>query len=233
MWQMAAEGQSGRMVCDMEVHQSWIPPRGKNGTNWYSLTLAERCWRPNSRCEHCEVVGSEFQLWQQWRERQAMFQRAVHSCHTTKWRASQSAHPCESADYDQATLHGAEYQLKCIGNDGADAGVSKNLRQVGPTDSHTGKERSLYASFSVLIEPICGRRWQFPGSSLVIRWRCCWTTTSWNQNDSPWSDDMWIPHRIKCSKYSPQWVKWRARGDPYGFPGTQNKPSTLTTALQH
>jgi len=30
--------------------------------------LAERFWRPNSECEHCEVVGSVFQQWQwlQW-----------------------------------------------------------------------------------------------------------------------------------------------------------------------
>jgi len=44
----------------------WIPLCRKNGTLWHSLTLTERLWRPNSGCEHNEVVGDEFQLWQQW-----------------------------------------------------------------------------------------------------------------------------------------------------------------------
>ena len=38
----------------------WIPPCGKNGTRWHSLTLAECLWRPNSGCEHSEVVGGTF-----------------------------------------------------------------------------------------------------------------------------------------------------------------------------
>ena len=38
----------------------------------------------------------------------------MHSCHTTKRRASRSAHPSESA----GTVYGAEYRLQCIGNDG-------------------------------------------------------------------------------------------------------------------
>jgi len=43
------------------------------------------------------------------------------------------------------------------------------------------------------------------------------TTTSWSENGSPWSSDMWIPHRRKSSKYSPQWVEmctvfWKGKG---------------------
>ena len=46
----------------------WIPPCGKNGTHWYTLTLAEHLWRPNGGCEHSEAVGDAFQQWrlQQW-----------------------------------------------------------------------------------------------------------------------------------------------------------------------
>ena len=44
----------------------WIPPCKNYGTPWQSLTLPE-CWqRPNSGCEHSEVVGGVFQLWWQW-----------------------------------------------------------------------------------------------------------------------------------------------------------------------
>ena len=35
----------------------WIPPCGKIGTHWHSLTLAECLWRSKSGCEHSEVVG--------------------------------------------------------------------------------------------------------------------------------------------------------------------------------
>jgi len=46
--------------------------------------------------------------------------------------------PHELADYDQGTVHGAEYRLQCVGNDGGNVGISQSLRQVGPTNAHTG-----------------------------------------------------------------------------------------------
>ena len=42
----------------------WMPPCGKNGTHWHSWIHAECFWRPNSECEHSEVVGGVLQ--QQW-----------------------------------------------------------------------------------------------------------------------------------------------------------------------
>ena len=42
-----------------------IPPCRKNGTHQHSFTLAERLWRPNSACEHSEVVGWVLQQWRQ------------------------------------------------------------------------------------------------------------------------------------------------------------------------
>jgi len=35
-------------------------------------------------------------------------------------------------------LYGAEYRLQCVGNDGGNVGISQSLRQVGPTNAHTG-----------------------------------------------------------------------------------------------
>ena len=55
-----------------------------------------------------------------------------------KRRASQSAHPCESADYDYGTVYGAEYRLQCVGSVGGNVRISQSLRQVGPTNAHTG-----------------------------------------------------------------------------------------------
>ena len=48
--------------------RNWIPPCRKNCIHWHSSTLAERLWRPNSRCEHSEAVSGAFQQCpqQQW-----------------------------------------------------------------------------------------------------------------------------------------------------------------------
>ena len=63
MQQMAAEGQSDKMVPDMEVHM-----KQRCGTEYgRSLTLAEYFWRPASGCEHSEVGGASHQ-WRQWHE---------------------------------------------------------------------------------------------------------------------------------------------------------------------
>ena len=61
---MAEEGQSDRTVSDMKVQMKqkcapWI----KNGTHWYSSTIVEHCWRPNSGCEHNEKMSDLFQQW--------------------------------------------------------------------------------------------------------------------------------------------------------------------------
>jgi len=44
----------------------WIPLCRNNCIRWCSLTLAEHWWRPNSGCEHSEMMGGEFQQWWPW-----------------------------------------------------------------------------------------------------------------------------------------------------------------------
>ena len=61
VWQNGIWHRSGN---EAKVHH-WIPPCGKNGTRWHSLTLGGHLWRPNSGCEHSEAVGGAFQQWQQ------------------------------------------------------------------------------------------------------------------------------------------------------------------------
>ena len=47
-------------VCHGSAYEAkqwnWIPPCGKNGTRWHSLTLGECLWRPNHGCEHSEEL---------------------------------------------------------------------------------------------------------------------------------------------------------------------------------
>ena len=109
-----AVSQNG--VCCGSVREAkvchWIPPCGKKNKkcpHWHSLMLAEHFWISNRGCEHSEVVGGAFQHLGQQCERQATLWMALHSCHTTKWRAAPSAHPHKSAHYDQWTVYRAEY----------------------------------------------------------------------------------------------------------------------------
>ena len=74
----------------------------------------------------------------------------------------------------------------------------------GPPNAQTDIERTLYASLSGPTEPIQGWRWQF-ASLLVMRHGT--TTTNQSQNSSPRRGHAWIPHQIKSSRYSLQWVK--------------------------
>jgi len=74
---------------------NWNLPRRKNGNHWHSLILAECLWRLNTGCKYSEPVGA-FQQWDTDMKDNA--QMAVHSCHTTKWRVSWSAHPQKLAD---------------------------------------------------------------------------------------------------------------------------------------
>ena len=115
-----------------------------------------------------------FQQWQQQCGREATFQMAVHSCHTTKWGGSRSAHLCKSVDYDQGTVYRSGYWCQCTGNNGGNVGISQSLHQVGSMNAHTGTEGRPSASLCGPTESIGGWRWQFPG------WRnyWCWDTVS-------------------------------------------------------
>ena len=53
---MAEEGQSNKMASDMEVHM-----KQRFVIEFVHLsTLVKHFWRPNSGCEHSEVVGVHF-----------------------------------------------------------------------------------------------------------------------------------------------------------------------------
>jgi len=131
----------------------WTPPCGRKSTHWHSSALAECLWRPNSGCEHSELVSGVFQKW--W----------PHSCHSTKWRPSWKGHP----DYDWTSRWRGGYRLQWIGNSGANVGILQVLWQMDPMNAHTGTERTPYASLSGswlsyrLKQPQSGqrRRWSF------------------------------------------------------------------------
>ena len=104
---------------------NWIPRCGKYYT--HSSTLAEHLWRPNSGCEHREVVDGAFQQWQQWHKCQATFQAAMHSCHIMKWRVFLSVYLHKLMDYNEGIVYGAEYWLQFVVNNGASTGILQRL----------------------------------------------------------------------------------------------------------
>ena len=121
MWQMAAEGQSGRMVSDVEafmkqrcvtefLHAEKMAPTDIHRHLWTFMDTKWWMWAQWG-------ASRGIQQWQQWHERQVMLQTAMHSCHTMKWRAYQLAHPHElanSSDYVEKQCFVAEdllYQL--------------------------------------------------------------------------------------------------------------------------
>ncbi|MEQ5179387.1 hypothetical protein [Proteus genomosp. 6] len=61
VWQMVAEGQSDRMVSDMEVcmKQSCVT----EFLHVEKMAPIDIHWRPNSGCEHSKAVGVAFQQW--------------------------------------------------------------------------------------------------------------------------------------------------------------------------
>ena len=88
-------------IWQRSVDEAFFPPCGKKGTQWHT-TLAEYLWRPNSGCEHSDVVGDVSQQWLQWCERQAMLQMAMHRYDITKWRPfwySPLCKPANGGDY--------------------------------------------------------------------------------------------------------------------------------------
>ena len=137
------------------------------------MAFAEHLWRPNNGRQHSEAVGGVFQQWQQWPERQAMFQIVMHSI---KWRVPWSVHSGKSSDYNQGTVSRVEYQLEWTGNNSGNVGISQSLCQVGPTGVHRGTERAPCASLSEPIEPAEGWRCQFHGSH---HYQCQVVTLLW------------------------------------------------------
>ena len=97
MRQTAAEGWSENGIwhrCAYKVKVChWIPLWRRK-----LYSCKPRWWFINTCSWHSEAASCAFQqLWQQC-ERQAIFQTAMYSCHTTTW-ASWSPHPCKILEY--------------------------------------------------------------------------------------------------------------------------------------
>ena len=139
VWQNAC--WDGAVVCH------WIPPCGSNGSHWHSSVIAECLWRPNRGWEHSGVVhfSSDDATWRTSHVPDGHTQLLQHktksiSIHMYQWITIRE-------------LHGAEYHLQCVGNDGGSVGILQSLQRWGTwTLTEEQKERWDSAEINVLSD---------------------------------------------------------------------------------
>ena len=119
------------------------------------------------------------------------------------------------------TVCRAEYQLQYVGNTGDKLGIPHSLCQVGPTNAHTGTERTLYTNLSRSIK-----------MRLKVTVSCIITgAKTWCQNYEPESEqqslerqhEFFIEEKVQEAVLSGKvmcMVFWNGK-DHYGFSGTQ------------
>jgi hypothetical protein len=205
------------------------------------MTLAERLQRPNSGCEHSEAVGGEFQQWWPRCEWQATFQAALPSCQPgneerldqsicanrriTNSKLCTELNVCFNAQETMlATLEYRKVCARCVWRM-----LCRNIKTI-----ECKSDRTCWTTTKLKVTV------SWTASSPVTR--CGATTTSWNQNNSPWSGDMRNRHQRKSARLSHQQVRWCALsfeiGNAWspGFPGTRTNhqlwPLHRNTKLQ-
>lgn len=150
MQQMAADQRSDKIVSDTEVpmkQRCWIKflSAEKKWHPWHSLMLAEHLWKPNSRCEHAEVVGGVFQQWPRtvaWKTSHVLDSNAQLSHHKMKSILISSSmqilrlQPENSVQsWISVSVHWKRW-LQCWN-------ITK-FEQGDPTNAHTETERTLW-----------------------------------------------------------------------------------------
>jgi len=149
---MAAEGQSNKMVSDMEAYtKKWCVTEFLNeekmapiDIHWHLLNIYR------DQIVNVSTVDGAFSSGNSNKKGKP---RCGWPCMAvTPWTEERllSAHLHKSLDYDHGTTHGAEYQLQCIQNNSGNTGILQCLHQLG----HTATERTLYISLSGPTEPV-------------------------------------------------------------------------------
>jgi len=203
VWQMTAEGQSDRMVPDMEVHKKGVLLNSSMQKK-IAPTYPNVCWT-----KQCMLA--------QWGSGWCISAAA-------KWKTSHiPKHPCTPATsanetisisscrqtgrIDQSTVHGVEYWLKCIGNYSGKTGISQFSSGVFHKRPHRKRKNTVrrpvrtYRTNTKLKVTVS---W----IALLSVMRHSVTTMSWGESNSPWSSDTQIPHWRNWSRCSSLQVNW-------------------------
>jgi len=197
MQQITAEGQSDKITSNMELHMKQRcgveSMQIQKYTRWHSFALnvygdqtgpvsTVRWWVVHFSTDNSDVKEKPSGC------------PGMHSCHSMKWRASQSARPCETMDYDKETVFSyydkeSVYFLLTVSVSRKQWWHCWGIRKFAT-------DRSYRFSHKNRKNTIC----KFVST--------CWTSTRLKVTVS-WTDDMCSPHKKKfiCS---PQQVKWWA-----------------------
>jgi len=198
---MAAEGQSDKMVSDMEACT-----KQRCGIEFLHVDKIACFWpqRPNSISSvrwwvvHFSSDGSNM------KDKPCSEQPCT--AVTVTWRVSLPAHPRE-LDYNLGTVYRAEYLLQCVGTNGSSVGISQRSWWISHMLTKEQEEHFLQVCQDLLNHTSLKAAASWIASLPVMR--CGFSATSWSQNSNMWSSDVWIPHG-RCSRHSPQCVKWCA-----------------------
>ena len=125
--------------CIKRKVRNWTPPCRKNSIHWHSLMLTECLWRPNRGGEHSEAVHFSC-------GNSSMKDRPC-TTFTPQSEKRLKQLICANRNHDQRTMHGVEYQLQCIGNDG----IAPSLSHLGPTNAYTGTDSATTGFYSLII----------------------------------------------------------------------------------
>jgi len=221
---MAAEAASDMKV-RVKQRCPWIPLCRKK---WHLLTFTNACWALMETKQwtwaHSEAVGDVFQQWWQQHERQAMFQMATHSCHTTEWRASQSPNPGELVDF----------RVLC-----KELNTILNVLETIVAIMEYRKVCSRWVSWLLTLEQkehcmqLCQdllnqHKAEGDGFLVSLPVTSCGVTLRAGVKMAVQGVSMWIPHWRKSALCSPQHLKWCALSFwdrkgviLFGVPGTQ------------
>jgi len=182
---MAAEGQSDKTASDMQV---CLKEKCElNSSMWkkrHPLAFIVSCWM---------FIDTKQWTWVQWGSgwcisafvtvtwRQTMFQMAMHSSHTTKWRASWSAHLHKLADYENCAwswILASMFWKQWWSN--------WNITKFAPLGALlTQEQKDHHKQVSLLLNQCESEGDKFPGSITLPVTKHCITTASQSRNSSP------------------------------------------------
>ena len=180
---------------------NWIAPCRKFFTHWYSSKLAEHFWRPNW-------------MWTQWGT--SVVVTATYKT-SSIWPCTTSYHKMKSVSVSSSAWISRLWSGNCVQNWISDSIVWKrwwqhwNITKFVPG----GFRECSHSNRKNTICKIVRTYWTKMRLKGTVSWMAALSimtsgvsTTSHSQNGSLWSGNMGIPHQIKYSRCSLQWVKW-------------------------
>jgi len=239
---MTAEGQSDKMVSNMEVRMKQRCV--------IEFLHAEKI-SPSDIHRHLlhiyrdQTVDDSTVRW--WLACFSSGDRMWKTSHVPEGHAQLLHHKMKSISISSSTWIGGLWLGNCVRSSILASACWKqwwqcwNIAKYAPDGSHKCSHRNIKNTVWKFVRTY----WTKTRLKVTVSWitsspvmRHGVTTMSRSQNSSPWSGDMWIPHQRKSSRPCCQRIKWCAlsfgigKGWSFWISLNLDKPSTLTATLQ-